>query len=248
MGELDESRKEKSVDSTGSMKDELDDDAKEKWDISTPSDTMHFSQNVGYGTTKRQLLLNDLTQWQNAHKYIHNRSINEKKTYREIEEQLNTKIKKYEDRYNRKLQHLLSDKKEAEDLDVESVIDEVVHLEVEISTMKKLIHKKKWFHDRNGLYRKLVEQDMLREKIDGLTQKIRYFEQMIMNAVNSMNNSQQYPNHLNNLNPFNNQYDVNANIVTPFVVREALRIRTENEKILNDLRAELDELRANRAQ
>ena len=91
---------------------------------------------------------------------------------------------------------------------------------------------------------------MLRENIDGLTQKIRYFEHLIMNHVKSEN---QFPNKCSDatmnkaLIAQRRMDDANTvSIVTPFVVKEALRIKEENEKDLNDLRARLDELRKNR--
>merc|ERR1711902_257077 len=97
-------------------------------------------------------------------------------------------------------------------------------LQDKITEMKQTIRKKKWYTDRNQFYRKLVEQQMLRENIDGLTQKIRYFEHLIMNHVNATNKA------AGRHETFvaREQYDHDDNtvsIVTPFVVKEALRIK-----------------------
>merc|ERR1712129_147925 len=116
----------------------------------------------------------------------------------------------------------------------------IVDLETRISGMKSVIHAKRWYEDRNQFYRKLVEQQMLRENIDGLTQKIRYFEQLVLNHVHKMKQDGKprhevygkfKASHSASQTPPSDEDNV-VSIVTPFVVKEALRIRTENENEL----------------
>merc|ERR1712087_364812 len=208
-------------------------------------DHYHSPQNAYHPYTNS--LLMELHHWQQAHRLVEERSNKEEKTYRDVEDTLFEKIEKYDDRFDRKIAALIQCYPEAADIDVEETIDRIIDLDDRITEMKEEIHRKKWFEDRNQFYRKLVQQQMLRENIDGLTQKIRYFEHLIMNHVNAANESSTITELEASIPPPRHSDDDNTvSIVTPFVVKEALRIKAENQKDLNGLRAQLDELRKNR--
>eukprot|EP00483_Globobulimina_turgida_P011194 UN11215 len=103
---------------------------------------------VAYPITKTQLsvlLVNDLQQRRNVNKTIDQRLIDDEKTFKDIEYKLNEKIKKYQERNIRKLQHS-SNIQETEPINIQHIndlLDRIINLDGETLEIKKEIRKKK---------------------------------------------------------------------------------------------------------
>jgi len=203
---------------------------------------------VHNNTIQTNSLLMELSHWQTNHRLAEQQFVKEETTYCQVRQALSAKIAKYEGQFNRKMDELSRAMPEVLQFDVEESIGQLISLQDKITEMKQTIHKKKWYTDRNEFYRKLVEQQLLRENIDGLTQKICYFEHLIMNHVanNDPNNENKKRLVPRRLSPMNENGSNTVSIVTPFVVKEALRIKAENEKEILQLRDRLDTLRKSR--
>eukprot|EP01084_Bolivina_argentea_P126881 224533_1 len=201
-------------------------------------DPVNVQQNlnyVAYPISKSQLsilLMNDLQQRREAQKVIDQRLIDDEKIFREIETTLFAKIEKYHQRNNTTLVANGSENINIEHIN--QLLDRIIQLNDDAIKIKKAIRKKKWYDDRNALYRKISENHQLMNDIDSITQKIDYWQQMIMAGM--------VRGQVSHVGDASNHKTPQS--ITPFVVKEALRIRAENEETLNCLRNQLDEIRA----
>eukprot|EP01084_Bolivina_argentea_P159019 276966_1 len=195
-----------------------------------------------------QLLLltsNDLEQKRLSNRLIDQRLIKDQKEFENIEVILNTKIRKYQHFIKRKLQNV--DYIENIDFDhMDDLLDEIIEIDDESSKLRKEfrkrkeIRKKKEDENQNEIYRMIGLNNELLNTIDAMTHKIDYWQQLLLVTSPKCIKHQSKIHHsqINNID----------NNVTPHAIEDVLKIRSENQKILNDLRGKLGELRARKVQ
>eukprot|EP01083_Nonionella_stella_P035451 96726_1 len=191
--------------------------------------------------TKEQVLLvlrNELKSRHETTKLIEQRLITDRKQFEDIENALNSKINKYQQTIKQKLKRVCVQGMQQNDLsNIHQLLDEIVSVDEQSKYLKKEVRKKKWYEDKNEIYRIVSSNHELMNEIDNTTQTIDYWQRMIrMTSFPETENASAVP--------IQTQNEVQA--MTPFVVKEVLRIKSENEKMLIDLRKELDQIRATR--
>eukprot|EP00483_Globobulimina_turgida_P001383 UN01385 len=143
----------------------------------SPISQQAFQHNSNYiAITQTQLLLlltNDLQQRRDSNKIIGERLINDQKEFENIEKILNSKIRKYQKNIQQKLQDVDFDH-------MDDLLNEIIELDEKSSKIKKEIRKKKWYQDKNEIYRTITSNNSLLNSIDDMTQKIDYWQQMLL--------------------------------------------------------------------